>query len=83
MSILTWVVLGLIAGWLASLIMGNREGILTDVVLGVVGAVIGGFVMSLFGNDGVNGFNIYSIAVATLGAVVLIWLGRLFRPRTY
>lgn len=83
MSIITWIVLGLIAGWLASLIMGSREGILTDIVLGVVGAVIGGFIMSLFGNDNVNGFNIYSIAVATLGAVVLIWLGRLFRPRTY
>ncbi|MFA9288682.1 MAG: GlsB/YeaQ/YmgE family stress response membrane protein [Weeksellaceae bacterium] len=80
MDILFWIVLGLIAGWLASIIMKTdaRQGPLTDIILGIVGALIGGFLFNLFGASGVTGFNIYSIAVATLGAVILIWAGRRF-----
>ncbi len=76
MSIIGWIVLGLIAGWLGSKIMGTSgsQGMLMDIVLGVVGAVVGGFVFSLFGTAGVTGFNIWSLIVATIGAVIVIWL---------
>ena len=72
MSFIAWILLGLIAGWLAGLIMGGRRGFLGNIVLGVLGALIGGFLGSmLFGWD-VTGFNLGSIMVATLGAIVLI-----------
>jgi uncharacterized membrane protein YeaQ/YmgE (transglycosylase-associated protein family) len=84
MNILLWLLLGLIAGWLASVIMGSnsQQGMLMDIILGVVGAFVGGFVMNLFGAPGVSGFNIYSIVVAVIGAVALIWLGRALRTTT-
>lgn len=83
MSIILWVVLGLVAGWIASVIMKTNasQGPLMDIVLGVVGAVVGGFVFNLLGQAGVTGFNLYSLAVATIGAVILIWLGRMFSTR--
>ena len=77
MSIILWIVLGGLAGWIASLIIKSNQGGLADIVLGVLGAIAGGFIMSFFGAPGVTGFNVYSIIVAVLGAVVLIWLGRL------
>mgnify|MGYP002336504236 CR=1 FL=1 len=78
MNLLLWIVLGALAGWVASLIMGTDEqqGALMNVVLGIVGALVGGFVMSLFGLEGVTGFTLYSILVSVFGAVVLVWLGR-------
>jgi uncharacterized membrane protein YeaQ/YmgE (transglycosylase-associated protein family) len=78
MNIILWILLGLIAGWGASVIMGTRseQGPLMDIVLGVIGALVGGFIMSLLGFGGVTGFNIYSILVSVLGAVILIWLRR-------
>lgn len=77
MGILLWIVLGAISGWVASMIMKSNQGIIGDIILGVVGAVIGGFVMNLFGQSGVTGFNIYSILVSIVGAVIVIWLGRM------
>ena len=75
MSFLAWIVLGLIAGFIGSKIVNKSgEGILMDIVLGVVGALVGGFVFSLFGAVGVTGFNIYSMLVAVIGAVVVLWL---------
>jgi uncharacterized membrane protein YeaQ/YmgE (transglycosylase-associated protein family) len=72
MSIIVWIVLGLVAGWLAGLIMGGGRGFLGNIVLGILGAFIGGFVGSLvFGWD-VTGFNLGSILLATLGAIILI-----------
>lgn len=84
MNILLWLLLGLVAGWLASVIMGSnsQQGMLMDIVLGIVGAFVGGFMMNLFGATGVDGFNLYSLFVATLGAIALIWLGRVFRTNT-
>lgn len=79
MSILLWIVLGGVAGWLASLITNTREGILLDIVVGIVGAVIGGWVMSLFGNSGVSGFNLYSFIVALIGAVILLFIVKAVR----
>lgn len=76
MNLISWVILGLIAGWLASVVMKSNQGPLMDIVVGIIGAVIGGFLVSLFGQTGVTGFNIYSLIVATIGAIVLIWLRR-------
>ncbi len=72
MSILLWVVFGAIVGWLASLIMKTRGGLLMDIIVGIVGAVIGGFVMSMMGGAGVYGFNLYSFIVALVGSVILL-----------
>lgn len=78
MNLLVWIVLGALAGWIASVIMKRGEkGLLTDVVLGVLGGVAGGVVMNFFGQPGVTGLNIYSLVVAIAGAVLLIWIGRL------
>jgi len=73
MSIIGWIVLGLIAGFIASKIV-NREGsgIILDIVLGIIGALVGGWLFELVGKAGVTGFNLYSMLVAIVGAVVLL-----------
>jgi uncharacterized membrane protein YeaQ/YmgE (transglycosylase-associated protein family) len=69
------LVLGLIAGFIASKIVNHTgSGVIMDIVLGVVGALVGGFLFSFFGAAGVTGFNIYSMIVAIIGAVVVLWL---------
>jgi uncharacterized membrane protein YeaQ/YmgE (transglycosylase-associated protein family) len=77
MNILIWVVLGVAAGWISGLLTKSRRGVVGDIFLGIIGAFVGGFIMSFFGQSGVTGFNIYSLVVAVMGAVVLIFLGRL------
>lgn len=77
MGILLWLVLGALAGWIAGIIMKSSHGLIEDIVLGIVGAFVGGFVMSFFGQSGVTGFNMYSLVVAVIGAVALIFIGRL------
>jgi uncharacterized membrane protein YeaQ/YmgE (transglycosylase-associated protein family) len=73
MSILAWIVLGLISGFVASKVVNHTgEGAVLDVVLGVVGAVVGGFLFNLVGASGVDGLNIYSMFVAVLGAIVVL-----------
>lgn len=81
MGIILWIILGALSGWIASMIMGTnaKQGLGMDIVMGIVGAVVGGFLMELFGQQGVTGFNLYSILVAVLGAVVVIYIGRMFR----
>lgn len=81
MDLLAWLVIGLVAGWLASVIMKTNasQGFLMDIVFGIIGAFVGGFLMNLFGQSGVTGLNIYSLIVATIGAIVVIWLSRRFR----
>lgn len=76
MGVIAWIVLGLIAGFIASKIMGTsgQQGILTDIVLGIVGAVVGGILVSAVTGVGVTGFNLWSIIVAIVGACVVIWL---------
>ena len=83
MSILAWIVLGLIAGFIGSkLVNKTGEGIILDIVLGIVGAVVGGYVFSVFGAGGVSGLNLYSLLVAVVGAVlVLVIYHALFRRR--
>jgi uncharacterized membrane protein YeaQ/YmgE (transglycosylase-associated protein family) len=79
MGIITWIVVGLIAGLLGKLIMpGDDPGsIIVTMLIGIVGAFIGGFVVSIFGGTGVTGFNIWSIIVATIGAIILLAIYRL------
>jgi uncharacterized membrane protein YeaQ/YmgE (transglycosylase-associated protein family) len=73
MSFLAWIVLGLVAGFIGSKIVNNTgEGILLDIVLGIVGAVVGGWLFNTFGAAGVTGLNLYSLLVAVIGAVVLL-----------
>lgn len=79
MGLLSWIVVGGLAGILAKWIMGDSAGCVFTVLLGIVGALIGGFIMSLLGFGGVSGVNIWSILVATLGAVVLLAIVRLLR----
>jgi uncharacterized membrane protein YeaQ/YmgE (transglycosylase-associated protein family) len=73
MSIIGWLVLGLIAGFIASKVVNKTgEGLILDIVLGIVGAVVGGFLFTQFGAAGVTGFNLYSMFVAVIGAVVVL-----------
>lgn len=75
MSILSWLILGLIAGFIGSKVVNNTgEGLLLDIVLGVVGALVGGAVFSFFGAAPVSGLNLYSMIVAVVGAVIVLWL---------
>jgi uncharacterized membrane protein YeaQ/YmgE (transglycosylase-associated protein family) len=75
MSILAWVVLGLLAGFIGSKIVNKSgEGLLLDLVLGIVGAVVGGWLFNTFGHSGVTGLNLYSLLVAVIGAVVVLVL---------
>jgi len=77
-SILAWIVVGGIVGWLASVILrGTGIGVVGDVLLGIIGAVIGGSILSLIGNTGVVGFDMWGVVVAFIGAVVLLLLLRL------
>src|ERR1700731_3400124 len=73
MSILAWVILGVVAGFIASKIVNRTgEGLIRDLLLGIVGAVVGGWIMERFGEAGVSGLNLYSLVVAVLGAVVVL-----------
>lgn len=73
MSIIVWLVLGLIAGFIASRIVeSSGNGVIIDIVLGVFGAVVGGYMFTLFGAAPVTGFNLYSLFVAVVGAVVVL-----------
>ena len=82
MSILAWIILGGIAGFIASKIVNNTgQGILLDIVLGVVGAAVGGYIFTLLGAAPVTGFNLYSMVVAIVGAVIVLALYHLLVGR--
>jgi uncharacterized membrane protein YeaQ/YmgE (transglycosylase-associated protein family) len=82
MSFLAWIVLGLLAGFIGSKIVNRRgEGIVLDVLLGIVGAVVGGWLFHTFGAAGVSGLNLYSLFVAVLGSVVLLVVYHALRGR--
>jgi uncharacterized membrane protein YeaQ/YmgE (transglycosylase-associated protein family) len=83
MGIIGWIVLGLISGFIASKIVNKAgEGMILDIVLGVVGALVGGFLFNAIGSVGVTGFNIWSLLVAVIGAVVVLVLYRMLFVRT-
>ena len=75
MNILWWLIVGLVAGWLTGRIMGGGHGFLMDIIIGLIGAMAGGFIMNLLGFSSQSGM-IYTILVALLGAVVLTWIYR-------
>lgn len=83
MDLLLYVIFGGIVGWIASIVMGRNaeQGILGNIIVGIVGAFLGGFIMNAFGQTGVSGFNLYSFLVALLGSVVLLWLYQAFTHR--
>lgn len=84
MGILTWIIVGLIAGWLAGLVMkGGGFGVIGDIILGIIGALVGGFLASnVFGiPDAVNGFNLTTIIIAFLGAVIVVAIVRALSGR--
>ena len=73
MSIVAWIILGLIAGFIASKIVNKQgEGFFVDIVLGIVGALVGGFIFTAVGASGITGFNLYSLVVAVIGAIVVL-----------
>ena len=81
MNIFIWIIFGAIAGWIASIIMrrNKKMGAIANIVVGIVGAFIGGYIMDYFGTEGVTGFNLNSLLVAIGGAVVLLFIVGLFR----
>lgn len=80
MDILLWLVLGGIAGWIASMVTGAdaRMGILANIIVGIIGAALGGFLASMLGIGGVSGFNIVSFITAVVGAIILLWIIQMF-----
>ncbi len=85
MSILAWIVLGLVSGFIGSKIINRTgEGVILDIVLGIVGAVVGGWLFHMFGEAGVTGLNLYSFMVAIIGSiVVLLVYHAVFRRRAF
>ncbi len=81
MEFILWIIFGALAGWIASMIMKTdaEQGAFLNIVVGIIGAVIGGYLFRLFGAPGVTGFNIYSFIVAVVGAVVLLFIVKAVR----
>jgi uncharacterized membrane protein YeaQ/YmgE (transglycosylase-associated protein family) len=84
MEIILWIILGALAGWIASMIMRTdaQQGALANIIVGILGAIIGGFVMNAFGAEGATGLNIYSLVVAIIGAVILLAIVKAVRGGT-
>lgn len=74
MNIIVWIIFGALAGWIASIIMKTNaeQGAIANIIVGIIGAVIGGFVFSFFGGEDITGFNSYSLGVAIVGSVILL-----------
>ncbi|MGO3701978.1 MAG: GlsB/YeaQ/YmgE family stress response membrane protein [Candidatus Saccharimonadales bacterium] len=81
MGFIGWIVIGGLAGWIASKFMNTdkEQGILANIIIGVIGAFVGGFVVNLVGGQGITGFNIWSFVVALLGSVILLWILKAIR----
>ena len=81
MGILLWVIFGALVGWLASLLLGTdaQQGLVGNIVLGILGALLGGFVSTFLGLPGITGFDFYSILIATFGAMLLVGLSRVIK----
>lgn len=76
MGIIGWIIIGAIAGWLASMVTGNdkKMGVFANIVVGIIGGLIGGFIMSLLGGTGISGFNLWSLLVAFIGSLIVLWI---------
>ncbi len=83
MSLLGWIIIGGLAGWIASMITSNnaRMGALANIFVGIIGAFVGGFIVNLLGGRGVTGFNLWSLIVAVFGSIVLLCIVNLFSKK--
>lgn len=81
MGILAWIIIGALAGWIASKFMNTDAsmGAFANIVVGIVGAMIGGFIMNLLGGVGITGFNLWSLLVSVIGSVILLWILKKFK----
>ncbi len=81
MGILSWIIIGALAGWIASMITGNNRsmGAGLNILVGIIGSFIGGFIMNMFGDTGVTGLNVWSLLVATIGSVILLLIVNFFK----
>lgn len=84
MGILAWVILGALAGWIASMIMKTdaEQGAIANIVVGIIGAIIGGFVFRMFGASAVTGLNLYSLLVSVVGAVIALFIYKAITGRS-
>ena len=84
MGIISWIIIGAVAGWIASMVTGNNRemGAGMNILVGVAGGVIGGFVMNLVGGIGMTGFNLWSLVVSCVGAIILLLVVNGFRRKT-
>ncbi len=80
-NFIAWIILGALAGWIASILMGTnrRQGLGLNIIVGIAGAAIGGFVMNIFNQGGATGLNFWSLVVAVIGSVILLAIVRMFR----
>jgi uncharacterized membrane protein YeaQ/YmgE (transglycosylase-associated protein family) len=80
MGIVAWIIFGALAGWIASMLAGTNAqmGLFANIFIGIIGAFVGGLLVSLLGGQGITGFNIWSLVVAVLGAVLLLGLIKIF-----
>jgi len=81
MELIIWIIFGGMVGWIASVIMhtDDQQGIIINIIVGIAGASLGGYLMQMFGQSGVTGFNIYSFLVAIFGSALLIYIIKLIR----
>lgn len=81
MGIILWIIFGALAGWIGSKLMKTdaQQGALLNIVVGILGAMLGGLIFNFFGKVGVTGFNLYSLLVAVIGSVVLLWIVKMVR----
>ncbi len=84
MGIIGWIIIGALAGWIASILTGNnkRMGAGNNILVGIAGGFIGGLVMNLLGGAGITGFNLWSLLVAVIGAVILLWAANAFMRKS-
>lgn len=84
MGILGWIIIGALAGWIASMLTGNdgKMGAGANIAVGIVGGFVGGIVMNLVGGSGITGFNLWSLLVAVVGAVILLWIVNAIKRNT-
>jgi len=83
MGIISWIIIGALAGWIASMITGNNAemGAWSNIIVGVIGGFIGGIIFNILGGRGITGFNLWSLVVATIGAIVLLMIINMFRRK--
>lgn len=84
MGIIGWLIIGALAGWIASMLTGNDEkmGAGANIAVGIIGGFLGGLIMNLLGGSGITGFNLWSLLVAIIGAVILLWIVNMFKRKS-